>query len=402
MNKPLLSIVIATKNRQKYAISAIESIMKLKDDKLELVIQDNSDEATLKQFVAKYSNDSRLIYNYTNKVCSAIENFNDSINNSNGEYTCLIGDDDGINPEIIVITKWAKENNIDAVSGNLSANYRWGDTGAPDTLFTKSTGSTLTLTHFSGKAKQVDLNKSLNQLMKNGATNYLEFLLPKLYHGVVRKSCLELIKNKTGEYVNGLSPDIYAAVTLALTINKLIYIDYPLTIPGVCAESGSIKEGQLKNHSKKLEDAPHLKGRPNYNWSEEVPRLYTPLAIWADSCIAAIKDMNRADLMKNFSQARLYSNIIDLDKTFIPYIRKDYINSFSDYLELFIAYTTGPVKKFITNRVWGRTKKILKIEKYKIINNLDNIDQATEALVEYLSNENIQLTSELDKSLKNK
>ena len=46
-NLPLLSIVIATRNRIPYAISTIESILEISDSRLELIIQDNSDSREL-------------------------------------------------------------------------------------------------------------------------------------------------------------------------------------------------------------------------------------------------------------------------------------------------------------------------------------------------------------------
>ncbi|RYH20748.1 glycosyltransferase, partial [archaeon] len=310
MNNALLSIVIATKNRQRYCLSAVASILAIQDERVEVVVQDNSDSDELARSLSMYEADRRLVYRHTNEAYSFIDNFNASIELSNGEYLCLIGDDDGINPELLSVTQWASDYGIDAVVGNLAANYRWDGTGAPDTLFTKMTDSTLTITDFDGRAQVVELENSLRQLMRNGATNYLEFLLPKLYHGVVRKRCLEHVKKVTGQYINGLSPDIYSSIALACSVNKLIYINYPITIPGVCAESGSIKEGQLKQHSKRLEDAPHFKSRMNYTWSEMVPRIYAVQTIWADSCIAAIRDMNRLDLLNEFDKYMLYANIL--------------------------------------------------------------------------------------------
>src|SRR5690349_17226070 len=104
---PLLSIVIATKNRQKYAIHAVESILSLNDDRIEVVIQDNSDIADLSSRLSKFKSDSRLKYRYTPPPFSSIDNFNAAVELSSGEYVCLIGDDDGINPEIIESTLWA-------------------------------------------------------------------------------------------------------------------------------------------------------------------------------------------------------------------------------------------------------------------------------------------------------
>ena len=51
--KPLLSILIATKNRIPYCINVIERILKYPDQDFELIIQDNSDSLLLFDYAKK-------------------------------------------------------------------------------------------------------------------------------------------------------------------------------------------------------------------------------------------------------------------------------------------------------------------------------------------------------------
>lgn len=403
-SKPLISIVIPTKNRQKYCLSAIDSILQIGSDKVQIVIQDNSDTDDLKNQMPKIENEQILKYQYIPEKLSFVENFNNAIESADGQYICIIGDDDGINPEIIEATQWAKSKNIDCLVGNVEANYRWDNTGAKDTLFTKMTGSTLTITHFDGKAKKVDIETSLIQLMKNGCTNYLDFDFPKLYHGVVKKEALDKLKKHSGQYLKGLSPDIYAAIALALTVDSLVVIDYPLTIPGVCAESGSIKEGQKRDHSKELSAAPHFQGRKDiYNWEENVPKIYCVQTIWSDSAFQAVREFHREDLIKYFDEYMLCANILDADPTLEPMVM-EYLKERLPNLEMTLhtkmlkqAKLKGPTQKFVKKRVMGRIKKILKIEKFEIINGLPNMVKATEGLKQYLVKTNINMIKELEK-----
>ena len=400
----LLSIVIPTKNRQKYCLSAVKSILALNNNNIQIVIQDNSDDDSLGITLGEIGDDKILKYSYIQKSLSFVENFNNAIDSADGIYMCIIGDDDGINPEIIEATQWAKDNDIDCLVGNVEANYRWDNTGAQDTFFTKMTGSTLTLTHFTGQAKKVDIEDSLQRLMQNGCTNYLDFDFPKLYHGVVKKECLQKLKEHSGVCLKGLSPDIYAAIALALTVKSLVVIDYPLTIPGVCAESGSIKEGQKKDHSKELSAAPHFQGRTDeYQWEENVPRIYCVQTIWADSAFNAIREFKREDLVHSFDKYMLCANILEADPT-LQLMVDDYLIQQDPNLtlkehhkHLALAKLKGPTKKFITKRVLGRAKKILKIERFEIINDLPDMQAATKALQNYLSKLNINFRYELNK-----
>jgi glycosyltransferase involved in cell wall biosynthesis len=389
---PLLSIVIATKNRQKYAVSVVESILSLNDERISLVVQDNSVTDELGALLSNYRSDERFCYRYTSKPLSFIGNFNAGLELAKGEYVCVIGDDDGINPEIIEATFWAKKNDIDALIGCLSANYRWAGTGAPDTLFTKMTGSSLTIGHFNGKIRIHPIKSSLLNFIKNGSTNYLDSNLPRLYHGIVKRECLETIKRKTGQYLYGLSPDIYASIALSCVVRNVVEIDYPFTIPGVCAESGSVTEGQIKKHSKKLEDAPHFRNRGTYTWSHEVPRIYCVQTIWADSAFAALRQMGRQDLIEKFDRYMLFAKIIFADYSLFKFVRNS-ISSMNDrsilqegfaYIHLFFAISIVFIKDFIIKRAYKRLFIIFGLRKLETINDIHEINMATMVLKEYL------------------
>lgn len=401
-NKPLLSIAIATKNRDKYCLSAVESILSLPDKNIQIVVQDNSDVQQLDNLLQPFINDSRLIYNYTPPPFSSIDNFNAALELVTGEYVCLIGDDDGINPEIIVASQWAKDNSIDALVGNINANYRWDDTGAPDTFFTKMTGSTLSILGFKGEAKEVNIETSFNQLLENGCTNYLDYLFPKLYHGIVKMSVLDKIKSNTGQYLKGLSPDIYSAISIACNINKLIYIDYPLTIPGVCGQSTSISEGQKKDHSKRIEDAPHLRDRGDYKWSKEVPRIYCVQTIWADSGFAALREMNRWDLIEKFNKYNLYANILIADPSLESLLQEkisEDINEGNFNDQKFKKSIKQLKYKSFVVRGKRRLAIIIKLKELRHVTGLPDMLKAMNYLTEFLSMKKIDMVKNLNKAL---
>ena len=57
--RPILSIIIATKNRILYCINVIETILKFDNSDFELVIQDNSDTLELHDYVQHKISDKR-------------------------------------------------------------------------------------------------------------------------------------------------------------------------------------------------------------------------------------------------------------------------------------------------------------------------------------------------------
>lgn len=303
----LLSVVIPTKDRQKYALHAVEQIMSFNDKRIEVVVHDNSTNNLLSNMIFKYASDSRLKYVYTNRILSFVDNFNLAINEANGKYVCVIGDDDGILPQIIEVVVWAEKNNIDAVKPGLNVEYFWPDSNP--LINENEEEGILFITKITAKAKVCDSKESINKLMQQGGQNYLWLDTAKLYHGIVKKECLEMIKKKTGKYFGGLSPDIYIAVALSLTVKTVVKIDFPLTIPGVCSKSGSLLSVTGK-HTGKFEETPHLIGHNNYQWSEFVPKFYSVETIWADSALAAIRDLENEELLSKFNINFLFADCL--------------------------------------------------------------------------------------------
>lgn len=399
---PLISILIATKNRQKYCLSAVESILNLTDDRIQVIVQDNSDDKSLETMILPFMGDTRLIYRYTPPPFSSIDNFNAAIELATGEYICLIGDDDGINPEIITAATWAKANNIECLVGNLKANYRWENTGEKKFLHIKVVSNSLIIGDFDGTAKKVDPQASLRKLVRNGCTNYMEFDFPKLYHGVVKREIFEQLKLETGAYLKGLSPDIYAAIALSLKINQFVVVDYPLTIPGVCSFSSSIQEGEQKTNSKDLESAPHLRDRKTpYNWEENVPRIYCVQTIWADSAFAAFKEFNRQDLLQEFDVYKLCANILDADPSLNPMIHSFLKLKFTNDSDISLKkrLKAERIKLLYTKRISlliQRLLKVLGLERHRTYEEVFGMGNATLILLKFLNESKLNLIKKLD------
>jgi hypothetical protein len=303
--RPLLSIVIPTRNRTPYAISAIQSILEIGEPRLELVIQDNGDDRELEAWLRSQPRDPRVKYNYTATPLSFIHNFDAAARLATGEFICFIGDDDGVNPEIVEAAAWAEREGLDALVVKPSVHYLWRGSGIASTLFTEVTGGSLTIGPFTGAVTPTDVEREVRALLRNGGLYYLDRGVPKLYHGLVHRRCLEAIHRKTGAYFGGLSPDTYAALAVACVARRVAVIDYPLTLPGSSPLSGAILEGAAKRHSKQLSDAPHLRHRGEYEWSALVPPVYTVESIWVDSSLAALRDMGREDLIAELDLSRL-------------------------------------------------------------------------------------------------
>jgi glycosyltransferase involved in cell wall biosynthesis len=385
----LLSIVIPTKNRQEYAYESALQVLNATNDNVQLVIQDNSDNDSLYSKIQFNFFENRIKYNYIPESLSFTDNFSEGIRLSDGKYICFIGDDDGINPEIIDIVEYANRNDIEAIVPEISLSYIWPDTGIK--YFSKDDGNLL-ITSFNSKVEFYDTKKEVIKLLNYGGQKYLNLKLVKMYHGIFTKSSFEKVKKITGKYIGGLSPDIYSSLTLSLVINKVLKINYPLTIPGVCKQSGA-GQAATNNHIGKLESAPHLNGHKDYKWSKNVPRYYSVETIWADSAMAALRDMKEYNLLDKFNiftltaycllNGREFKNEIFINLK--SYCEENSINLFNKKLFLLIAFIKGPYFDFLKKIL----KKIFQKKNFKMkYHSINNIRQAEKKFQDYLIERN--------------
>jgi glycosyltransferase involved in cell wall biosynthesis len=303
--KPLLSIIIATKNRVPYCINSIETILSNANDDFELIVQDNTDTTELKDYVSVNITDQRFVYRYTPPPFSSIDNFNAALELATGEYVCLIGDDDGVCSSIFEVVKWAKSNHIDSVCPKVFVDFYW-----PDAFYSGSKGYVF-IPYYSNSIYSLNPQSRIEDVLEDGIIDYMKFNLPKLYHGLVKKSCFDAIKALNGYYIGGLSPDIYTAVSLSFFVKNHVVLDFPITISGACKVSTTVA-GLNGGHSGLLSEAPHFRDRGFYVWDKRIPKYYSVQTIWAESAMSALVDLNLVVNFEAFNLARMVAKSISI------------------------------------------------------------------------------------------
>lgn len=300
--KYILSIVIPTKNRSYYCLYAVKQILSLNMPDVEICIQDNSDTDDLNKELSQLNTES-IVYNYHPGILSFVDNFSEAVSLAHGDYLCMIGDDDGILPVIMNLVEDMKKQKAEAAIPALNFIYFWPSNQG---IIEKGDNGVL-ISHLSSEyklhsGKQVNSSRAVIELLKNGIQNYTSFDMPRLYHGVVRRDTLEKIKEKTGRYFGGLTPDMYMATSLSLVCNKVIRVNYSVTISGICPTSGS-SDSATGKHTGDLSHAPHFRGHVDYKWDDLVPSFYSVDTIWADTLFHTLKDFHREDLFKYYNMS---------------------------------------------------------------------------------------------------
>ncbi|MGL6065565.1 MAG: glycosyltransferase family 2 protein [Cetobacterium sp.] len=399
--KYLLSVLIPTKNREKYLRGSIEQILKIEDKRIQIVIQDNSDISIYEQIKEILKLNNNIKYNYTPGIVSFVENFDIGLQLCEGEYVCLIGDDDGIMPQIIPVIEWAKKNNKKIIKPSLNISYFWPESGARGN---KIDDGCLKINNITQKIRIYDAKKELQKLIGQGCQDYLLLGTAKLYHGIVKKECLDKIKEKTGKYFGGLTPDIYMATALSLVADEIIEINFPLTVPGVCKGSGS-SDSATGKHTGMLEEAPHFKGHKNYSWSELIPKFYSVETIWAESSVTALEECGEKELLEKFNLEFLTLSCLLKYPKYKEFIVKNYKNNFFKnsrkkiIIKNILHFNVYNIKKFFT-KVRNKSLRILNVLVKKLkkedsiyceLSNVKNISEAVEIINEKLNKENINI-----------
>jgi glycosyltransferase involved in cell wall biosynthesis len=343
---PLLSVIIPTKNRQSTAVFAVQSVLNIISDEIEVVVQDCSDNDSLKEILFKKFNlDSRLKYFHTNEKPSLTDNWNLAISHTTGKFICGIGDDDAILPTCLEVTKWMDKNKIHSVLGAF-VNYIWKD--AYVGFF--SNGRLTHQMNYSGDFFEVDVAKECTKKVINCGFGYAEDL-PNLYHGIIEKSFLEKHKLNSGNYLASTSFDVYNAIILSSYIKKSYYLDYPLTIRGT---SGASNANRI--HSKKNFDI-HFSEFKDLQIPEILPNVLSCEVSIAESAIIALQDTNRIHLINKMNLAVVYGKTAAIDlinslKYFNQYRkRKNSHNSILDFFKFFY--------KFSKDRLITSTKNLI-------------------------------------------
>lgn len=382
---PALSIVVATRNRARYAMRCVESLLAIADSDVEIVLQDNSDDDVTAKFAAEKEADPRLRYNRVAERLDVCENYSRGVDLATGTFVTMIGDDDGVNPEVVAAARWADSRGLDALLPTLPAYYRWPD--AQHWCLGASVAATLELSPFSGRLSFPNLELDMRWCVRNPGDSYRK--LPRLYYGVVRRECLNRLKAEAGNYFPGPSPDMAGAVANASVVRRMAKIDYPLFLPGFSAASPH-QPGQAGANPFGLENRPHIPKFALENWSELVPRIFTGASITNENIVQALRATGRGEFLREFNLPYVHA----MCSIEAPTLRRSIENSL-----LFAMASrgegrlTGKVRfRYYLAKAHGRRIKAAvrramiacRLSKYRVVRNLSSIEMAVNHLVEYL------------------
>lgn len=300
MGKPLLSVVVPTKDRYKYLKHLIKLIQSYNSDEWEIVVQDNTDDNTEILEFLKELNYPGCKYFHEKGQLPMTTNADKAILHSEGEYVCFLGDDDGVCPNALEYCRLMKENGYEAMRSNL-AGYYWPDAvsnydGAHGKVIKPETTGSQTL---------LRTEDVLMDVVKRGFVDRGN--LPSVYHGIASRKALNRVYEKCQTFFPGQSPDISSGIAMALVVDHFLKVDDIVTITGASAFHGGKTVGMKKRYPE-IKDMVWFRPNAEQIWDKRLPKIAVGSIIWAESSIETLRNMGREDIINKIDFETIYKH----------------------------------------------------------------------------------------------
>ncbi|GEM_PF-6184787 len=232
MKRPLLSIVIPTRERASVLQYTLETLLALRNPDIEILICDNVSTDGTRELVQRYS-DPRLKYSCSDTRLTMPQNFERGLKLASGEFVMTIGDDDLIIEENLDLAlAGAAATECDLVFWNRAVFY-WGS--YPDA----SQAGAFAIPNGRGLFN-VD-SATLRTLAYRGHLSYQ--YLPSVYNSLCRRSALE----RYYAFLHGqffppyvVSVDVFSSLTLCSLGLSTFYLESPASLSGISKHSNGM------------------------------------------------------------------------------------------------------------------------------------------------------------------
>lgn len=303
--KPFLSIVIPEKDRYKYLLPLVKLIDDFNLQDTEIVIEDNSDDnSPWLEFESNNQIKTPIVYNYVKGQIPVRHNHENGIRHSNGEFICVIGDDDAVMPNIEDCARWMKKNGIECLRQKYEITYKWPS--YTDHRLGALKGATLSYNHSHAIVDTIDARQAAVKVMESGFASLGQ--CPCYYQGIVSHNVLEKLYNIGGFYIPGPSPDMANAISLSFVVEKFCVTDIPFVISGGSEYQGG-RNNNIKTCVHPLKSIPFISEEDKKKWDKRLPYIWTPVTVWTESGLKGLEYVGRKDLESHVDFDKVLSNV---------------------------------------------------------------------------------------------
>ena len=242
------SIVLPARNSIATLKSTIDTCLNQEfDGSYEIIVSDNSTNGneTIKEMCDEL-NDDRIVYIKTPRDLRLTKSFEYAYLHANGEYVMALGSDDGALPWLLsTLDKVVKEYPDEEIIQWERGAYAWPE-------YKGGQGDMLVIPRdYKYEELNIYYRDRVNYIASVLNNNQSMYGLPLLYiNSCFKRSYLKTLIEKTGRLWDGICQDIDMGIITVALHDKILNMQYPLTIAGTSSASA----GAASNRAKRTKD----------------------------------------------------------------------------------------------------------------------------------------------------
>lgn len=228
VSRPLLSLIIATRERADTLAYTLLTALDQASWDFEVIVSDNVSSDDTRGVVERAAaSDARMRYFNTGTRLSMCDNYEFALSHARGAYVVFIGDDDAVMPgaldRLLEGLRTVEKPTVHMWPLHV---YDWpvGDQPASVAQLSPSTAG-----------RVVDLKATAKYVVSVGGWRHGH--LPSPYHCAVPRAFLDAIAARTGRVFHSTQPDVFSAMALPAFADIAVDVGYTVTLNGRSARS---------------------------------------------------------------------------------------------------------------------------------------------------------------------
>ena len=241
------TVVIPTRNRQKYCIEAIKSVTQAGRNDVQIIVVDNSDDNSLDQLLDENNLLEKIHYLPSQEeVFPMGANWERAIDLVEGQWLSYIGDDDGYAPYAFDAFDFLTEKYTFKAFRWDTYNYKWP-------CFPTNNAGLLNFKVADFGVDVIYAPKELQKVQEWHTGNLWPKLGPSVYHGLVAYDLVKALKEQYGNYFVDNCTDYASSILNATRIEHYLSYQLPMTIMGASKRSNTAKLTGITPEDHKVE-----------------------------------------------------------------------------------------------------------------------------------------------------
>jgi glycosyltransferase involved in cell wall biosynthesis len=301
--KPLISVIIPTRERANTLLFSIKTALDQVADAYEVIVSDNFSQDNTEEVVRGFI-DSRLVYCNTGRRLSMCDNWEFALQRAKGKYIIFIGDDDAIMPGAIDKLQVMIQDKPSLVYCWPRPVYIWPISGR---------GASISCLPSNACPSEINLKKLARSVIKMGGARYP--LLPSVYYGAVAKSVLDLMRKQTGRVFHSTQPDVFTAFAIPAFADTAINVGFAVAVVGHSPKSNcAVIYGNDKVNAEKF-----FQEFDNYKIHQTLPPGILPsldMSI-SDTMLVAIDKFPQLYGDTRFNYSAMWAHMLRMAKYFL-------------------------------------------------------------------------------------